>query len=53
MNKIKTTYERPTTDILVIRFEGGILTNSLDEQGYSTQRGGVPTLGDDDEYGSF
>ena len=29
MNKIKTTYERPTTDILVIRFEGALLQASL------------------------
>ena len=29
MNKNKTTYERPTCDLLVIRFEQGILQASL------------------------
>ena len=29
MNKIKETYERPTTDLLVIRFEQGLLQASL------------------------
>lgn len=28
MEKTKTTYERPTTDLLVIRFEGNLLTVS-------------------------
>ena len=28
MNKIKLTYVRPTTDLLVIRFEEGLLTVS-------------------------
>lgn len=28
MNKIKETYERPTTDLLVIRFEQGLLQAS-------------------------
>ena len=30
MNKIKSLYEAPTIDILEVRFEGGILTNSID-----------------------
>ena len=29
MNKIKETYERPTTNLLMIRFEQGVLTGSV------------------------
>ena len=28
MNKLKSLYEAPTTDALVVRFEGAILTGS-------------------------
>lgn len=28
MNKNKQAYDRPTTDVLVIRFEGNLLTGS-------------------------
>lgn len=28
MNKIKSLYEAPTIDILVVRLEGGVLTGS-------------------------
>ena len=50
MNKIKETYERPTTDLLVIRFEQGILVVSgarSASNGYDTNNylGG---LGDED-----
>ena len=53
IKKQKEVYTSPTTAALVVKFEGGILSNSLDAQGYSTQRGGVPTLGDDEDNGSF
>ena len=28
MNKLKSLYEAPTTDVLVVRFEEGVLTGS-------------------------
>ena len=51
MTKKKTTYLSPETELLVVRFEENILSN--DPQGYSTNKGGVPTLGNDEDYGSF
>ena len=45
MEKTKTTYERPTTDLLVIRFESALLQASLN--GFSTQ--GTENLGYDPE----
>ena len=30
MNKMKSLYEAPTTDVLVVRFEGAILNTSGD-----------------------
>jgi len=32
MNKLKSLYEAPTTDVLVVRFEGAILTGSITTQ---------------------
>ena len=32
MNKKKSLYEAPTTDVLVVRFEGAILTGSITTQ---------------------
>lgn len=43
MNKIKMTYERPTTDLLVVRFEQNLLQGSVGA--FSNQ--GTETLGYD------
>ena len=52
MNKIKATYERPTTDLLVIRFEQGLLTGSpYGDQGAAGKNfssGGVYNFDDED-----
>ena len=39
MNKLKSLYEAPTTDVLVVRFEGALLTLSGDNEVF--QKGGV------------
>ena len=31
MNKFKETYDRPTTDVLVIRFEESFLSNGIQQ----------------------
>ena len=49
MNKIKETYERPTTDLLVIRFEQGLLTGSV-KWGASNQ---AATMDDEDDDRSY
>ena len=51
MNKKKTTYERPTTDVLVIRFEGNLLQASYGDQGKAGTlgTGNVYDFGDDDD----
>ena len=41
MNKIKQAYERPKTDLLVVRFEQNILTLS------DTGKGGIPNMSED------
>ena len=47
MNKNKQAYDRPTTDVLVVRFEEGILFVSGGAN-YSSTRGAA---GGDDVYG--
>ncbi len=48
MEKTKTTYERPTTDLLVIRFEQNLLT--LSNQVNSVNHTQYITGGADDDY---
>ena len=45
MNKTKSLYEAPTTDVLVVRFEGAILQASYGAKGEAGQR-----MVDDDDY---
>ena len=33
MNKNRKAYDRPTTDVLMVRFEGNLLTGSYGEEG--------------------
>lgn len=51
MNKNKSLYEAPHTDILVIRFESALLQASYGDQGKAGTlgTGNVYTFGDDDE----
>ena len=49
MNKKKSLYEAPTTDVLVVRFEEGVLTGS--PQFGTTGSAGDDT--DDEDYGGF
>ena len=51
MNKIKATYERPTTDLLVIRFEQNLLNISGGDAGKAGQnltQGNSWTFDDED-----
>lgn len=50
MNKNKTTYERPTCDLLVIRFEQSLLTisNGVNYANRAGGAGGNDTYGEDD-----
>ena len=49
MNKIKSLYEAPTTDVLVVRFEGALLTVSGDMKAKSWAEGQTNWFDDDDE----
>ena len=49
MNKMKSLYEAPTTDVLVVRFEGNLLTGS--PQFGTTGSAGSDT--EDENYGGF
>ena len=53
MKKEKMSYEAPTTDVLVVRFEESLLTGSPE---YGTSGAAGSSLGLDDDnynYGSF
>ena len=51
MEKIKVTYDRPTTNLLVIRCKGKLLQASYGEQGKAGTlgSGNVYNFGDDDD----
>ena len=49
MNKIKSLYEAPTTNILVVRFEGGILQNSAKMSAKGWTQGASSWWIDDEE----
>ena len=46
MNKNKQAYDRPTTDVLVVRFEGAFPTGSL----YGAKGAAGQQMVDDDDY---
>ena len=50
MNKIKQAYNRPTTEILVIRFEEGILNTSGPGSGYNRSGGAGNEMNEDPDY---
>ena len=52
MKKDKLVYEAPEAEIFEVRFGGGMLMSSNDPDGYGKKQGGVPTLGEDEDYGS-
>ena len=45
MNKMKSLYEAPTTDILVVRFEGALLQTSI----YGAKGAAGQQMVDDDD----
>lgn len=49
MNRIKSLYEAPTTDILVVRFEESLLTVSGNMEAKSWAAGQTNWFDDDDE----
>ena len=49
MNKLKSLYEAPTTDVLVVRFEGAILTGSDELTPKSWTAGQSGWFEDDDD----
>ena len=51
MNKTKTTYERPTTDLLVVRFEQGLLTGSPNQVRSNSSSSGYDSENDLGEFG--
>lgn len=48
MNKKKSLYEAPTTDVLVVRFEGAILTISGDGDPNAWTKGNTNWFDDED-----
>ena len=50
MNKMKSLYEAPTTDILVVRFEGALLTVSGPGSGYNRSGGAGNEMNEDSDY---
>ena len=48
MNKMKSLYEAPTTDVLVVRFEGMVCTSP--GSGYSRSGGAGNVMNEDDDY---
>ena len=52
MNKNKSLYEAPTTNILVVRFEGMLMTSGDPRKGGINNIGGDDVLNDDDWYNS-
>ena len=52
MNKKKSLYEAPTTNILVVRFEGMLMASGDPRKGGINNIGGDDVLNDDDAYNS-
>ena len=51
MNKKKSLYEAPTTDVLVVRFEEGVLTGSPDGTWNNSIKQGSTWGSTEDDYG--
>ena len=51
MNKKNSLYEAPTTNILVVRFEGALLTGSPDGTWNNSIKKGSVWNQDEDDYG--